>query len=1222
MVSNPEHAEFERDRQMVRSQRNMARYFAETKAVAMVFLVFTLFWGVYGYLNMPKAKDPIIDVRVAVANCPWPGAAAERVERLVTRKIEQKMAENSKVEKIESISRTGLSVVYITLVETVTDRAKEFDDIKGRLDGINDLPQGAGPINFIKDFGDTATLMLTVASPKVNDIEIELRSRAIAHAIDAVRAGATERRRATIMVSHPAGANVEPLVSLGKDITAYFNTIPGVSDARGLQGPGFLGLDLATELGDETLLIRMRNFVQDRLNITEMPADLWRPVVIRDTRDTLAVVSGSPGERYTYHELDLFTDLIQRHLQSVKRVAKVTRAGVLPEQIYLDYSQEKLASYGLQGDGLQNLLGARNITAPGGILEIGGKNVVLAPSGEFESEREIGDVLVATTGKGAPTYLRDVVDVNRDYQTPPRFLNYLWTRGPDGTLIRDRAITLAVNMHPGDQIAGFGADVDDALRVVQRLLPEDLILRRTSDQPLQVRENVSLFMRSLYEAIVLVVFVAIIGFWEWRMALLLALSIPITLAMTFGLMYAFGIDVQQISIASLILALGLLVDDPVVAGDAIKRSLAAGWKSTVAAWLGPTKLAQAIMFATLTNIAAYLPLLTLSGDAGKFVYSLPVVLTLSLVASRIVSMSFIPLLGAILLRPPKTREPTEEERRSRGFPKQYYRVVGWAVDHRGIVFCISVVLLSVGVGFARELKTAFFPKDLSYLSYVDVWLPADASLSATREKAIDASRVIQEACKEYGRTHPDWHGKPRDILESLTEFVGGGGPRFWFSVSPEQQRLNYAQVVIQVKDKEDTRLLIPDLQRALSKGVSGALVDVRELEDGKAVGMPVAVRISGDEIPVLRAVTDDVRAALRAIPGAERVRDDWGSDTFAVNFDIDPDRANLAGVTNLDVAQSSSAAVNGRVVGQMREWERQIPIVARMRSEERSTVSELQNLYVSASNGQSKVPLGEVARVTYKTQTELIRRRNQFRTITIGCFPVAGVLPSEIAGKLIPQLDRMRAKLPPGYDIAVGGEAEDQKTSFHNLAVILAISICAIYLALVTQFKSAMKPLIVFAALPYGAVGALVSLRIMGAPFSFMAFLGIVSLMGVIVSHVIVLFDFIEEKHHLGEPLRDALLDAGLVRLRPVLVTVGATVLGLIPLAMHGGPLWEPLCYAQVGGLTVATFLTLLLVPVIYTIVVRDLKWIRWERPAVDSDEATSRSVEAVPAEQGATCMR
>ncbi|MEI7891689.1 MAG: efflux RND transporter permease subunit [Myxococcales bacterium] len=1215
MASHHQRSEAEHDRELVRTTHNTARYFVQTRSVAWVLLVFTLCWGVYGYLRMPKAKDPIIDVRVAVATCTWPGASAERVEQLVTRKIEQKMSESAKVEKIESISRTSLSVVYITLKDNVVDRAKEFDDIKGRLDSITDLPQGAGPVQFQKDFGDTATLMLTIASPKVNDVELELRARAISHAIDAVRAGPSLKPgqpglpRATIVTSFPAGINVEPIKRLGQEVQEHYGLLPGISDARRMQGLGFMGLDIATELPDDALLVRLKGYLQDRLSTTELPPDLWRPVVVRATQDTRAVLSTSPGERYTYRELDQFTDLMQRHLQRVQRVSKVTRTGVLPEQVYLDYSQEKIASYGLQGSGLANLFSARNITAPGGILEIAGKNVVIAPSGDFASEKEIGDVLVSTSSNGAPVYLRDIVEISRDYQSPPRFLNYLWLRDQDGKFSRHRAITLAVSMRSGEQIADFATEVNAALREVAKILPEDLIVRRTSDQPLQVAENVGLFMRSLYEAIVLVVFVAIIGFWEWRMALLLALSIPITLAMTFGLMDAFGIDVQQISIASLILALGLLVDDPVVAGDAIKHSLAAGWKSTVAAWLGPTKLATAILFATITNIAAYLPLLTLSGDSGKFVYSLPVVLTLSLVASRLVSMTFIPLLGAVLLRPPKTRPPTIEERRSKGFSKQYWRVVGWAIDHRLIVFGVSVLMLVAGLASARHIKTAFFPKDLSYLSYVDVWLPSDSSLSATREKATEASRVIQEVCEEFGRTHPDEHGKPRQMLESLTEFIGGGGPRFWFSVSPEQQRLNYAQIVIQVSDKEETRFLIPELQRALDQKVPGTRIDTRELENGKAVGMPVAVRVSGEDISKLRAITDQIRAVLRPIPGAARVRDDWGSDTLAVNLDIDPDRANLAGVTNLDVAQASSAAVSGKVVSVIREGDRQIPIVARMRSGERAAVGDLANLYVWAKGGTAKVPLREVSRVSYKSQTEVIRRRNQFRTITIGCFPAAGVLASEIAAKLIPELDRLRANLPPGYAIELGGEAEDQKTSFINLGVILGISICAIYIALVTQFKSALKPLIVFAALPYGAVGALVSLAIMGSSFSFMAFLGIVSLMGVIVSHIIVLFDFIEEEHQRGRPLREALLDAGILRLRPVLITVGATVLGLIPLAKHGGPLWQPLCYAQIGGLTVATFLTLLLVPVIYTIMVRDLKLVRWERPA-EGDELGSLDTE------------
>jgi multidrug efflux pump subunit AcrB len=1216
--ASAEEREHARDRERVATTRNTARYFTETRHVAWVALFFTIVWGVFGYMRMPKAKDPTIDVRVAVATCQWAGADSEKIEQLVTRRIEQKLAENANVEKVESISRTNVAIVYVTLKENVADRAKEWDDVQGRLDSIHDLPNGAGPIVFQKDFGDTATLMLTIASPKVNDIELELRARSVQHAIEKVRVGtkpggAAGPSRATLVVSFPPAINTTTLQHVGTLARRYFDDSPGTGDARLVEGPGFVGIDMATTLDDDTLRMRMRDFAETRMRLSEIHPDVWiPPVVVREPGDTLARLRERPGSRYSYRELDDFTDTIQRYLQAVPIVSKVTRSGVLEEQVYLDYSQERLAQYGLQQSNLSNLLNSRNITAPGGALEVGGKNIVIDPSGEFASEKQIGDVLVTTSTGGAPVYLRDLVDVSRDYVSPARFLNFLSIRGEGAArskradpnenegaaFVRSRAITLAVNMRRGEQVADFGAQVDAELARVRALLPEDLIVRRTSDQPLQVRENVGLFMNSLYEAIALVVVVALIGFWEWRTALLLAISIPITLALTFGLMYLCGIDIQQISIASLILALGLLVDDPVVAGDAIKRSLAEGWGPRIAAWLGPTKLATAIMYATVTNIASYLPFLSLPGDTGKFIYSLPIVLTLSLVASRLVSMTFIPLLGSTLLRAPKVREPTPHERRSRGFGKVYSSLVGWAVDHRLLVFATSVLLLAAGALAARRVKPAFFPKDLSYLSYVDIWLPEDATLSQTRQKAYDAGVVIEDACAEYGKAHPEGDGKPRDVLESITEFDGGGGPRFWFSVSPELQQLNYAQLIVQVKDKEDTPHLVGLLQERLSSKIAGARVDVRQLENGKPVGIPVSVRLSGEDVDELRSLAERAKAIFRATPGAERARDDWGNDTFSVRLEVDPDRANLAGVTNLDIATSSAIAMSGVTVSKLREGHKQIPIVARLRGEERSQLGDIQNLYVSSSLGPQKVPLRAVSRVSYALQTEKIRRRNQFRTITVSAFPANGLLSSEVLHAAMPEIDKLTASLPPGYTLEIGGEQEEQSKGFASLIVVLGMSLAAIFLALVLQFRNAVKPVIVFAALPYGAMAAVVSLVLTDAPFSFMAFLGIISLMGVIVSHIIVLFDFIEEMHEKGEPLREALIDAGITRLRPVLITVGATVLGLFPLALHGGPLWEPLCYAQIGGLTVATTLTLVLVPVIYTIFVRDLGWIRWEQRA------------------------
>jgi multidrug efflux pump subunit AcrB len=1180
----PHERELDRDRDLITRSKNTGRYFVETPQVAWVAFVATLVWGVAGYLALPKAKDPTIEIRVAVATCIWPGARAENVEELVTRKIEQKLVEASSVEKVESISRTGVAIVYVSVKDTV-DTQTEWNNLQARLDGIHDLPSGAGPIRFQRDYGNTATLMLTVASPRVGDVELELRARTVSAAITRVRQGTGPKARATIAIVVPTQIDQSSLQRLGDRLMEQVGASQGIEDLRLIETPALIAVDVATQLDDATLAARVRELVDDEAVFAELHPDIWSPVIIRDPASARARLTEVAGSRYSYRDLDHFTEDLQRRLQRVPIVAKVTRTGVLDEQVDLEYSQERLASYGVQASLLGTILAARNITAPGGVVQVAGRNVPIDPTGAFHDVSDLGSVVVSTNATGEPIYLRDLADIRRDYQSPPRFLNYLVARDSSGKLVRSRAITLAVEMQRGEQVSEFARQIDAELARDARLLPPDLIVRRTSDQPLQVRENVELFMRSLYEAIGLVVLVGLIGFREWRSALVLALSIPITLAMTFGLMLVFGVELQQISISSLILALGLLIDDPVVASDAITGSIATGWPPRIAAWLGPQKLAGAILFATLTNVAAYLPFLTVPGMTGTFIHALPVVLTLSLVASRVVSMTFVPLLGAALLRP----KPVRNVRESR-FASGYRRFCAWAIDHRGIVVIACVGLLAGAGLYGRRIKIAFFPKDLSYLSYVDVWLPEDSTLAATRAKTLEVEAVIAKAADDWAQTH-DEH---EPLLTSLTEFDGGGGPRFWFSVSPQQQQLNYAQIVIQLADKEATRYFVPFVQDRIARSIAGARVDVGELETGKPVGVPVAVRLAGEDIGELRALAERAKDILRATPGATRVRDDWGADTFAVELEVDPDRASLSNVTNLDVAMSSAVATSGATVGHLREGDREIPIVARLRPEERARLVDLQDLYVNAQSGPQKVPVREVSRLAYSLRPEKIRHRNQFRTITVSCYPMAGMLPSEVIGAAQPAIEKLAATLPSGYTLEIGGEKEEATKSFKSMSVVFVIMIIAIYLTLVAQFRSAVKPLIVFIALPFGAAAAVVGVEAMGAPLSFMALLGIISLMGVIVSHIIVKFDFIEEAHGHGMPLREALVGAGAARLRPVLITVVATVLGLVPLAIHGGPLWQPLCYAQIAGLAFATAITLVLVPVFYTIFVNDLKLVRW----------------------------
>jgi len=859
---------------------------------------------------------------------------------------------------------------------------------------------------------------------------------------------------------------------------------------------------------------------------------------------------------------------------------------------------------------LKSILQARNISgAAGGQETQPGAQVNVQASGEFKTAKEIGDVPV-TQMNGAPVYLRDLVNIVRTYESPPTYLTYLTYQDDKGNWIRARSNIVSVQMRPGLNINDFAVSVDKALDEILPSLPKDLIIRKTSNQPEQVKEGVGLFTKCLAEAVVLVVVVSLIGFWEWRSALLMALAIPITLGMTFAFMSLLRLDIQQVSIASLIIALGLLVDDPVVAGDAIKRSLSQGHKAKDAAWLGPTRLATAILYATITNIVAYLPLMGIAGDTGRFLYSLPLVIACSLVASRLSSMTFIPLLGSYILRP--VHEPPVHELRNKGLYRFYYRFAGWCVDHRWLTLAASFLVLGVGVATASQLQSQFFPKDLQYISYADVFLPSDSGLRITDAKAQQVEKCFLEGATRLGQDPPQdalAHGvKPGQPLECLATFVGGGSPRFWSTLDPESPKLNYAMVVAVFKNKNMTSACVGPVQQLANESVAGARVDVRELESGKPVGTPVSIRVYGDDVKELYAVAEEIKQIYRDIPEAVRIRDNWYDSIMTVDIDVDPDKANSVGVTNADVAQSIQAALNGVQMTYLREGHRRIPVMARMRFTERSQLEDLRNLYVYSTNGQNKIRLGQIATIGRKLLPQTIFRRNYHRCIEVGCYPRNGVLPSVVFNQVAPKLEELKKRLPRGVSIEVGGEQEEQESGFLNLAVVLLISVTMIYLALLSQFKNAIKPLVVFAAIPYGMVGALVALYVMGQPFGFMAFLGCTSLVGVIVSHVIVLFDYIEEMHAEGEGMRESLLDAGIARLRPVFITVGATVIALFPLARSGGPLWEPLCYTQIGGLTLATLVTLVLVPVLYTIAVVDLKVLSWgsaeaglAAPAVDA---------------------
>jgi len=400
-------------------------------------------------------------------------------------------------------------------------------------------------------------------------------------------------------------------------------------------------------------------------------------------------------------------------------------------------------------------------------------------------------------------------------------------------------------------------------------------------------------------------------------------------------------------------------------------------------------------------------------------------------------------------------------------------------------------------------------------------------------------------------------------------------------------------------------------------------VDYRQLQTNP-VNYPVEIRVISDadvgtagsakDMQMLRRIANQVIDILQSAPAAVRVRNEWQAESAQVSLVVDPDRANLAGISNLDVANSATSAMSGTPVTTLQDGDKNIPVVARLQMDERARLSDIQNLYVYSQSAGTKIPLVQISDIQNSMAQDRVIRIDHFRTMSIYAFPAPGHLASEITTVAVPKLQELRKMMPPGYRLTFGGEYDKQKVGFRNLTIVLMISVSAIYLALLFQFNNAIKPFLVFAAAPYGVVGAIAGLWVMHTSFGFMAFLGIASLIGVIVSHVIVLFDFIEERHAMGEPFEEAVIDAGIIRLRPVLITVGATVLALFPLAMHGGPLWQPLCYAQIGGLTVATFITLLMVPVLYSIFVLDLKILIWDA----KEEGKESTATALPGSSAA----
>lgn len=1122
----------------------LAEYCVKHREVTWMALIAVLIWGFVSYNSLPQQEDADIPSRAAMLVTRFPGAGTLKMEQLVTKKLEEKIDELESIEEIKSQSRLGVSIITVVQRPAPEEKVQqEWDKLRAKLREVA-LPEDCGEPNLDTDFGSTLTLLFALTSPPASEAECIARANLIRSRLAELRATSGAEGRAAVFAFLPPAVSSGYRALITQKFQAGLEDEGLGEDIKTVQGQSFILADFNTKFTLPAIVTFLRGFSRGMVGSEEEPhPDLSDPVILMGDNDPLDAIRAVAMPRYSYRELEVATELLEDELKQIESVGRVRKIGNVNEEVNLLFSVPVLNGFDLSGDQVLDAIAARNAIIPGGVFRAEGQNFPVQLTGEFQDENEMLGTIVGLARDGSAIYLRDVFDVRRGYENPVSYSAQILHRtGEDEKLTESRSVLLAVDMKEGNVISKFDASVREVLAGAQARLPEGVEILTLSDQPASVAHRIHHFMKCFIEAVIVVVLVALF-LMDWRSALVVATAIPLTVAMTFGGMALVGMPLHQISIAALIIALGMLVDDPVVASDGINRELAHGQPRGIAAWLGPYKLRRAIMFGTIINIVAFLPLALLPGDKGSYIFGLPVVVTLALISSRLVSMTFIPLLGFYLLRGQKGMETGGEVRSFflfkpidlfiAGSLPRYKSLLQSALDRPLLAVGVAYGLLFASFGLTQFFGSQFFPPAERNQLLIDIELPESASMLQTREVCQDITAVL----------------KKQEGIESAAVFAGGTAPRFFLTVTPKQNANYLAQVLVVTKHAEEVPKLITELRAELDQKIVGARCIVKQLEQGPPIEAPIQLRFTGGDFDTLRKVADQAAAAVRDA-GGYKVHDDLGRRMPSIQIDIDQERANTLAVNNSQVGRIVQAAFSGVKVTELREGDHLVPVKVRLRVEERNEADKIRTLYVRSLR-EELVPLDAFSTVGLKPEYATVAHYNKLRSVTVRSYSPFGELPSAVLERAQPAIDAI--PLPPGVRLEYAGEAMELTKSHQEIGHIMLISLGLITLAMVIQFNSVTKSLVVMLTVPLGIIGAFTGLAAMQASLGFMALIGIMSLAGVIVSHIIVLSDFIEEAREEGMELKQALMQAGLVRLRAVLVTVLATVGGLIPLAIRAG---------------------------------------------------------------------
>ena len=1036
--------------------------------VTLIALVCVLLAGFSYFQNAPKAEDPGFTVKVAQVRTYMPGGSPERVELLITDKLEKHIQEMPELKHVRSTSKTGLSIVEVEVEDTF--RGASLRPVWDKL------------------------------RRKVSDAEAELPS--------------------------------------------------------GIQGP----------------------FVNDEFG------------------DVFGIVIGLTGDGYNFAELKDIADDVRDRLLELPDTAKVDIYGDQDERVFVEFRLEKLAEIGLSPGQLRNIMMEQNIVASGGSVELHGRRYVLEPSGNYDSVEAIGDTLVRVPGSNTSVRLGDIATIDRGYIDPAR--SYFHESGKPG-------LALGISMKTGGNILTHGDAVMKRIRLLESQYPWGVSFSVVNFQPKDVADTISNFTNSLIQSVG-VVLLAMLAFLGLRTGLVVASLIPTAIACTMVFMSLSGMGLDKVSLAALVIALGLLVDNAVVMSESALVRLEQGMNPVKAAIESANELKIPLFISSLTTIAAFMPLPLAENDMGEFLGPLGIILAVTLIASWLMSITAIPWLCSLFLRPGKkaraalaaaalaaaaaqeegvsvsVNEGSEQAFKS-GFYLHYRNVLLFVLHHR------VLALLAVLMVFASSLYTlGKVPKVFMSASNLPSFT---VELDGADGQDIEHTRLLAQEIEqwlgdEYGVTQEQADAGEQGLLKWAT-YIGNGGPRFYLSFNPQNPSPEYAIIIPTATSGDYAREIIPDIRDYITANYPDINPIVKLRLSGGGAAAPVGYEITGDDTEAVFAIVEQLKKQRSQVSGVVNIRDDWGEKTPKVLVDIDDNRLKRAGLSNQDVATSLTAAFDGFQVTEYREQDKVIPTLLRAKGTMKNGQRRVGALAVFSDRDDRSVPLGQVAQLKTAFEPPLIRRKDKVRSVEVLANITDDITANAVNVKVTPWLEEISQAWPPGISYHVTGDKEQSEDANGAIAAGLPAAGFIVVMLLVLQFNSLRKSAIVLLTIPLSIIGVSYGLLLNNSYFGFMAFLGVLSLAGIVINNAIVLIDRIQIELSEGASPQDAILLSAQKRLRPILLTTATTVLGLLPLWFGTDPMWVPMAISLIFGLLFATMLTLGVVPILYSLFYR-----------------------------------